>query len=807
MDTRRIGIWLLAAAAALGAAAPAARAELTDDDIQAAIDRGVAWLWTQQRPNGWFSDEGWFGFGQNVPENRRTPGAHETMAMLGLTFAGVSVGDPRMLKGFDAMLEFELRDTYTIAPRVMVISRLLKKLDRERRERALVVLKKDVKWLQEAQNGVGAWGYNYEARLHDTYGWDFSNTQMAVLGLSEAEMAGIEIDPKVMLKVQTLYLDRQRDDGGWNYGMRGGFQDPNHPDGAAVGSYGSMTAAAVATLFITRDFLYRGIGCPCKNQQSSKLPKELQRIDDAIDRGIDWLAKYFDVKANPLGAKFNWKLYWLYSCERVGLAAGLKYFGTHDWYREGAAEVVGTQQPNGSWENVVWQTSYALCFLAKGRAPILANKLKFKGQWNNHPRDLYNLAHYIGSQKEQLINWQIIHPGVPVAEWHDSPILYISAESIPEFTDEELQNLRRFTDTGGTILFEASCGNRTIAAWWKTICEKLWPEWELKLLDKDHPLWNADNPITRPLPLFGLSDGMRTFVFFSQTDISCLWNMMAVTKQREAFDLGANLYMYATDHRPLRSRLAGSRSAPRKDYAEASLAAGPKAAVTLARLKHGGDWYVGRHYKGPALLAQTLSGGQQDNAATDPLAAAVTQTVVERGAASSALKLTVIEEMEPKDLKPDAVQVAYLAGRQGLMMAEADVQALRAYLAAGGFLLAEAVMGEPKFDAEFRLLAAALGLQLRPIDKEHPLLTGAMDGAVGYKISQVRFRYALRADRIGKLQPELFGLYSGDTLVGIYSPFDLMYSQTGYDAWMCRGYDAEDALAILTNILLLVSSR
>jgi hypothetical protein len=804
MDTRRIGTWLVVTVAVLGATAPTVRGQVTDDAIQGAIDRGVAWLWTQQRPNGWFSDKGWFGYGEDVAEDRQTPGAHETMAMLGLTFAGVSVGDPRMIKGFDAMLDFELLHTYTIAPRVMVISRLLKKLDRERRERAWAILKKDVKWLEEAQNGVGAWGYRYESRLHDTYGWDFSNTQMAVLALSEAEMAGIEIDPKVMLKVQNLYLDRQRDDGGWNYGMRGGFQDANHPDGARDGSYGSMTAAAVATLFITRDFLYRGIGCPCRSQQSGKQHRDIKRIDDSIDRGVDWLAKHFDVKINPLGSRHHWKLYWLYSCERVGLAAGLKYFGTRDWYREGAAEVVGTQQGNGSWENLVWQTSYAICFLAKGRAPILANKLQFKGQWNNHPRDLYNLARYVGTQKEQLINWQIINPQVPVHEWHDSPILYISAESIPELTDEHLQKLRQFTDTGGTIFFEASCGNRSIATWWKTTVEKLWPEWEMKLLDREHPLWTADAQIKKAPALFGLSDGIRTFLFFSAADISCPWNMMAVAKQRELFDIGTNLYVYSSDHRPLRSRLAGSKTPPRTEYLGANLSAGPKGNLTLARLKHGGDWYVGRHYKAPALLAQTLGGAGQD---ADPLAAAVTHPELNTGAASSALRLNVVDELEFKDLNAGAVHVAHLAGRQGLMTAEADLQALKAYLAAGGFLLAEAVMGEVRFDADFRAMAKTLALDLRPIEKEHPLLTGALNGATGYRIQQVRYRYALRAERIGKPLPELFGIYSGETLVGVYSPFDLMFAQTGYEAWMCRGYEDQDALAILTNVLLLVSTR
>jgi len=786
----------------LATACASTAAEVTDDDIQAAIDRGVEWLWTQQRPNGWFSDKGYFSFQQNPTDRQKCEGAHITMAMLGLTFTQVSINDPRMLKSFDAMLKYELSDTYCIAPRMMVISRLLRKLDRERRQRALKVLKADVKWMQEAQNGVGAWGYNYESRLHDTYGWDLSNTQFAVLALSEAEMAGIEIDPKVMLKVQKLYLESQRDDGGWNYGMRPGLQQRNHPDGKE-GSYGSMTAAAVATLFITRDFLYRGIGCPCKNQQSGKRPKQLDR---AIDRGLDWLGERFDVKRNPLGSPFNYKLYWLYSCERVGLAAGLKYFGTHDWYREGAAEIIGMQRPNGSWSETIWDTSYALCFLAKGRAPILFNKLKFKGEWNNHPRDLRNLTRYVGLQKEQLINWQVINTEAPVAEWHDAPILYISAETTPQFTDQELKKLRRFTDTGGTILFEASCGNRVIANWWRNTVKKLWPEWELKRIDRDHPLWTADAQMRKLPMLYGMSDGMRTFIFFSTRDISCPWNTMAIARNRPLFDLGTNLYIYSTDHRPLRARLATRKPVAGSAYAAARLSAGPKSELAIARVSHGGDWYVGRHYRCTALLAAALGGGGRSGAA-DELEATVTQPGAGDRAAIGSLKVKVVDPVEAGKLTADTVQVAYLVGRQGVTLAAPQIEEVKAYLVGGGFLLAEAVMGDKRFDAAFRQLAPKLGLQIKWLDTDSPLVTGQMDGATGYRLEKMKYRHALKAERIGKLQPLLAGLYLSDRLVGVYSPFDLLYSHAGYDAWMCRGYAAEDAQAILTNILLLASTR
>ena len=43
-------------------------------------------------------------------------------------------------------------------------------------------------------------------------------------------------------------------------------------------------------------------------------------------------------------------------------------------------------------------------------------------------------------------------------------------------------------------------------------------------------------------------------------------------------------------------------------------------------------------------------------------------------------------------------------------------------------------------------------------------------------------------------------------MVGLYSPFDVMFSLTGYEAYRCRGYKAPDAAAVATNIVLYLST-
>jgi hypothetical protein len=60
--------------------------------------------------------------------------------------------------------------------------------------------------------------------------------------------------------------------------------------------------------------------------------------------------------------------------------------------------------------------------------------------------------------------------------------------------------------------------------------------------------------------------------------------------------------------------------------------------------------------------------------------------------------------------------------------------------------------------------------------------------------------------RRDRLYAEFFGLYQGDRMVGVYSPLDLAFSATGYQAYRCRGYKPEDACAVATNLAIYFST-
>ena len=79
-----------------------------------------------------------------------------------------------------------------------------------------------------------------------------------------------------------------------------------------------MTAAGVATLFITQDQLHSAEFLRCHGNAT----------DDNIERGLKWIGDNF---ASVLTSR---PIYCLYGVERIGVASGRKYLGDHNWYEE-----------------------------------------------------------------------------------------------------------------------------------------------------------------------------------------------------------------------------------------------------------------------------------------------------------------------------------------------------------------------------------------------------------------------------------------------------------------------------------------
>ena len=384
---------------------------------------------------------------------------------------------------------------------------------------------------------------------------DNSNTQYALLGLNAASEAGIPVRPEVWALSRAYFEYFQNRDGGWGY-------TPQQKQSTA-----SMTCAGISSLII----------CGSRRFQSLEyLQGETIRdcgegaFDPFLNRGIDWLANHFDVRQN-LGHGQQYKLYYLYGLERAGRLAGVRFFGQNDWYRLGAEELVRTQNKlSGFWsgggENEIVGTSLALLFLAKGRAPVLINKLSHlpRGDWNNDADDVRNMVGLVSREWKNLLTWQVVDPSTAtIQDMLQAPIAFFNGHNAPEFPRRARQNLREFVEQGGFIFAEACCGSPEFDQGFKRLVKEIFPEDEYRLrpLSPEHPVWRAKHLLIPEIhPLWGIEHGCRTVLIYSPHDLSCYWNQVERSPTNpaviKAFRVGENVIDYATGREMPADKLA-----------------------------------------------------------------------------------------------------------------------------------------------------------------------------------------------------------------------------------------------------------
>ena len=745
--------------------ANATSAAPTPEAFRQAIEKGKAYLLSRQQPDG---QNRWPAYALFRLKHYPPYQPYDST----LTTLGVELG---LRPGTTRTVSLHVLALTYACPRFSAEENEGKKIER--------AVKADLQWLVKAQGGHGGWG---DRPLGGGDGpWDLASTALALQALSMAGRFEVTIPPAVWQRAERLLMAAQQADGAWNDGDLSASGAGGTPRGAA-------TAAALAALGITQGQVAR---------EPPDSPRGAADTTQRIDRAVAWIGRAFTLDADPgapatPAAPAAQKFFWLLQAERAALVWGIKRYGDHDWWQEGLNHLLKTQAADGSWGDIQ-STYYALLFLAEGHPPVLFSKLRFAGDWNSHPRDIANLTSYASHILECEGNvemfWQVVDLAEPLKGLHDAPVLVIDATSRPAFSDADAKKLRAFTDTGGTILLVGP-GKATVPdTWLDDFAQRVWPEWPMRLLAKDHVLFLERFQFRGDRPnIMGIDDGLRTLVFAVDADAARIWQDYEVECGENLFKLAPNLQYYATNTSPFiyRPRPPAVRPPP-----AALEKAGPPTTLKLARLKYdGGDWTVGRQYRG---FERVITAVKER--------AGMTLAVDESGVAAAGLA---------------GHDVAYLAASPGMAVSEADRTALKQYVSGGGRLWIEAVAGRTDTDAAVKKLAADAGWELRTLPGTDPVVTGEMDKAVGYRLMAqtdkpgrpvfprpFAFSRSLRVERLGRPYAELAGVYQGDRLVGLYSPFDVVFSTTGYPACGCRGYESEAAEEVATNLLLYLSDR
>ncbi len=717
-------------------------AGVTREEVEQAIKRGVAFFWKSQRGDGTWGNE---------------PG-ESALVTLALLTAGESPNTEAMHRAIDALGRANINashETYTRSLMTMVYSAA----DPERYRKEIAW---NAEWIEGAQVLNGSWNYSNK-NLRG--GGDNSNSQYALLGLHAASEAGFAVRPEVWLKARRYWEQCQNGDGSWGYVI-------------GHGGSGSMTSAGISSLIIT------GLRRIQSRERLNGTRIEgcgEEAISISLQRGIDWMAQRFDVRQNINAGQ--WNFYYLYGLERVGRLSGRRFFGNSDWYREGAAYLVRNQDPlQGYWRgqgpesDPFITTSFSLLFLAKGRAPVLVNKVRHGpgADWNNDHDDITNLVGVISRDWKHLLTWQVVDPNFSTVEdLLQAPIAYINGHEFPVFSATARARLREFVEQGGVIVAEACCGKKEFDRGFRALMKEIFPEPELSLdpLADDHAIWRSKYRISPSKhPLWGIEHGCRTVVIYSPDDLSCYWNQLENVpgnpEVRAATALGQNIIDYITGRELPADKLAIRDIADFKDDHPRS------GALRIAKLRHAGDWNIA------PLAIPNLTTALRDK-----------------------LKFDVVinhKELFPRDPGLVHYPLIYIHGRGAVEFSEEDRVALRRHIKpGGGTLFADAACGSAAFDASFRRFVAELmpDNPLVPITRDDNFYTKK----VGYDLADSKRTPAAggQADF-----PDLEGVKVDGRWAIIYSKLDLgcaLQKQAGIE---CKGYTHESALKIATNIVL-----
>jgi hypothetical protein len=711
------------------------------------VGKGVAWLRSKQGTNGAWTQSG-------------PRGGTTALCTLALLNSGLPADDPTVKRGLAYLQTVPVKRTY-------VVSLMCQAYAASGSKEYIRPLAGATKWLSEAQGANGMWTYTKSRGKSG----DNSNTQFALLGLHEAHQADIPVSGRVWIRSRNHFRKTQNPDGGWGYYGRKGQK-----------SYGSMTAAGVASLYICGQRLMVGGKREFVNGAYPHCGSYLR--DRTTAKGIEWLARHFSVQTNP--QRGTWHLYWLYALERVGMISGLRTIGRNDWYRAGAAQLVAMQHPSGYWDSGAGRlidTSFALLFLAKGNRPVIYQKVQWSGHWNRNIHDLDNLTNHMGDKLGQRTTWQTTGLDESLETLRTSPILFITGHEFPKFTPEEKDKLRRFVnDAGGTLLFEACCGSKKFAQGFRAFAGDIWPNHSLESLPETHPVFSTIYKLDTTYGLEGIDVGCRTGVFFSPKALSCLWELETIPEHSQrAFEIGANLAAYATGGDRLRNKLDAVELPPLLEDDNADRRSEiPRGAIRIARLIHGGKYDVNPNAM--VSLAELL----RTKAGVDVVART--------------------RDLRATDKALYEYPVIFMAGLYEFDMPEKEIQALRTYLERGGFLLVNNGCGRSAFRKSFRAFAKKLfpDHPLTPIPNDHPIYTGQ----TGLPLGEVLYRPYLAKQKgaRGTTRPPLEQITLDGRTVVLYSPYDFGCALEGVKPYASKGYLQESGRRLAMAMFLFAIS-
>lgn len=398
---------------------PEQEAAPLDAVIKEGIEKGVAFLRTQQLPSG-----SWGNLDSKAPTYAAggTPHLHPlgatSMALYALLKCDVPVSDPTVAKGLAWLKRTAVQENFSAYEVAAALLAVTATADPFKKTKDAAAAGEKVRlapeWKPLAQSLQKALiarrnprGWRYSKLSADPGGTeDVSATMFAMLALTAADRCGIRLDPNIVVGAASYVLTLQEKEGpevpravrprkpagakpspsGGRYAGPGsdsppmdrarGFHYSIHPttkDHDTIVT-GSRTASGIGVLTLARYFLAE------TKVAAGKATVPLAALERGIFDGLAWLSTHFDAWQNP-GAPGNRMINYLYCTERAMDLVGADRLGEHLWYVEMVQQLLPQQDARGAWDTkdmqlgergAVIDTAYALLFLrraAQGGVP------------------------------------------------------------------------------------------------------------------------------------------------------------------------------------------------------------------------------------------------------------------------------------------------------------------------------------------------------------------------------------------------------------------------------------------------------
>ncbi len=737
---------------------PAATPEQIDD----ALHRAKTFLYSKQKKGNWESKAA----PPTDADIKKTPtgisagqwGEQTALATYALLSIGESPQDDKLIPAVKFLQTTPIQGVFAFGAKMQIYPYLPSTPE------ARLAASLDIKKLLSAQINTGVAQGLYDTLMDSPTSTrvDHGVSLYGVLGVWAGEQTGAEVPLDYWKNVEQAWVRDQDPSGAWPP-----YRKPSakYPVGAA------MTAAGLTTLFITQDRLHADDGIRCKGNI----------VNPHIDDGLKWLSDNFDKVLTDKQQRYS-PYSTLFDVERVGMASGLKYFGSVNWYNVGADYLIKNQDAVGSWGRDVPNACYAILFLSHGRAPVVFNKLQYniagaEGNWNQRPRDAANLVHFVGQETERDLNWQIVNLSTPLAELHDAPILYLAGNQALNFTPDEQSRLKQFCEEGGLILGNADCSSPEFSESFRKLGSALFPNYEFRELPPDHPIYTNEQyrrtDWKTPPSILSLSNGVRELmILYPDSDPARWWQLQEVTGREEFFQSADDIFLYAVDKQNLLKKGETYLVYPNS-------ATEPDRRIKLARLQYDGNYdpEPGGWQRLSAILQNTCN-----------------------------VQLKIL----PVKLGSDKLgsghglgaHIAHLTGTTRFKMDETSRAELKKFVEGGGTLIVDAAGGSVDFadSAEAELTAIFGPDTARQLKRPLPPSTALYNMTNG-KIATFGFRPF--GEKITPHHgPQIKAITIDDRPAVFYSREDLSAGLVGQPVDGLIGYDPVTATSIMRNLIL-----